>query len=128
VLRARWRHRAPSSPLRRGRRHGVEVVVPLPGAVHPARGWWPDRGRRRNEAEEERMAFDIEVAGTLQRTVRRRLSEIVGGDAVREWQGHIVVSAGDQAAMIGLLHRLNDLGLDIQRIERTDRPRRDEGR
>jgi hypothetical protein len=65
------------------------------------------------------MAFDIEVAGTLRRTVLHRLIELVGDDAVVERGGHIVVSAGDQAAMIGLLHRLNDLGLDIDRIQRT---------
>jgi len=67
------------------------------------------------------MAFDIEVTGSLQRTVRRRLSDIVGDDAVHDRHGHVVVSVGDQAAMIGLLHRLNDLGLEIERVERTDR-------
>ena len=65
------------------------------------------------------MAFDIEVTGTLQRTVRHRLVELVGDDAVDERAGRIVVSACDQAAMIGVLHRLNDLGLDIDRIQRT---------
>ena len=65
------------------------------------------------------MAFDIEVAGMLQRTIRHRLVELVGDDAVAERGGHIVVSARDQSAMIGILHRLNDLGLDIDRIERT---------
>jgi hypothetical protein len=65
------------------------------------------------------MAFDIEVAGTLRRTVLHRLVELVGDDAVAERGGHVVVSANDQAAMIGLLHRLNDLGLDIDRIQRT---------
>lgn len=70
------------------------------------------------------MAFDIEVAGTLQHTVRRRLSDIVGPEAVHDRHGHVVVSAGDQAAMIGVLHRLNDLGLDIERVERTDRGER----
>lgn len=65
------------------------------------------------------MAFDIEVAGTLPRPVRRRLVELVGDDAVAERAGHIIVTARDQAAMIGVLHRLNDLGLDIDRIERT---------
>ena len=48
-----------------------------------------------------------------------RLVELVGDDAVAERGGHIVVTARDQAAMIGVLHRLNDLGLDIARIERT---------
>jgi hypothetical protein len=67
------------------------------------------------------MAFDIEVAGSLQRTLRRRLSEIVGDEAVHDRRGRVVVSVTDQAAMIGVLHRLNDLGLDIERVERTDR-------
>ncbi len=65
------------------------------------------------------MAFDIEVAGTLPRAVRSGLVDLVGDDAVSERGGHTVLSARDQAAMIGILHRLNDLGLDIDRIERT---------
>ena len=65
------------------------------------------------------MAFDIEVGGRLPGTVRTRLVELVGDDAVAERGGHIVVTARDQAAMIGVLHRLNDLGLEIDRIERT---------
>jgi hypothetical protein len=65
------------------------------------------------------MAFDIEVAGTLQQTIRHRLVELVGDNAVAERAGRTVVSARDQSAMIGILHRLNDLGLDIDRIERT---------
>lgn len=65
------------------------------------------------------MAFDIEVTGLLQRTVRHRLLELVGADAVVDRGGHVVVSARDQAEMIGILHRLNDLGVDIDRIERT---------
>lgn len=65
------------------------------------------------------MTFEIEVAGRLRRTVRHRLAELVGGAAVAERAGHLVVSAGDQAAMIGILHHLNDLGLDVDRIERT---------
>jgi hypothetical protein len=65
------------------------------------------------------MAFDIEVAGTLHRTIRTSLAELVGDDAVDERGGRTVLTARDQAAMIGVLHRLNDLGLDISRIERT---------
>ena len=65
------------------------------------------------------MAFDIELTGTLPGTIRRRLTELVGDDAVDERSGHLVVTARDQAAMIGVLHRLNDLGLDIHRVERT---------
>ncbi len=65
------------------------------------------------------MGFDIEVTGTLPRPVRHRLVELVGDDAVTERGGHIIITARDQAAMIGVLHRLNDLGLDIDRIERT---------
>jgi hypothetical protein len=65
------------------------------------------------------VGFDIEVTGMLPRPVRHRLVELVGEDAVAERGGHIVITARDQAAMIGVLHRLNDLGLDIDRIERT---------
>lgn len=63
-------------------------------------------------------AFEIAVAGTLPRTTRHRLVELIGDDAVGEGEHGIVVSARDQAAMIGILHRLNDLGLVIDRIER----------
>jgi hypothetical protein len=65
------------------------------------------------------MAFDIVVAGTVPRAVRRGLVDLVGDDAVVERGDHLVLAARDQAAMIGILHRLNDLGLDIDRIERT---------
>jgi hypothetical protein len=65
------------------------------------------------------MGFDIEVVGTLPGPIRHRLVELVGDDAIAVRGGHIVVTARDQAAMIGVLHRLNDLGLDIDRIERT---------
>lgn len=65
------------------------------------------------------MSFDIEVSGTLRRTVRHRLVELVGDAAVAERPGRVVVSVDDQAAMIGVAQRLNDLGLDIERIERV---------
>ena len=87
--------------------------TPDAGVVEPA------VAARTTVLEEGDMAFAIEVAGTLQRTVRHRLVELVGDDAVDERAGHIVVSATDQSAMIGILHRLNDLGLDIARIERV---------
>lgn len=64
-------------------------------------------------------AFEIALAGTLARTTRHRLVELIGDDAVGErGDDVVVVSARDQAAMIGILHRLNDLGLVIDRIER----------
>jgi hypothetical protein len=65
------------------------------------------------------MSFDIKVVGAAQVTIRHRLVELVGDDAVSERGDQIVVSARDQAAMIGILYRLNDLGLDIDRVERT---------
>ncbi len=65
------------------------------------------------------MAFDIVVAGTSATTLRQRLVGLVGDDDVDERGGVIVVTATDQAAMIGILHHLDDLGLDIDRIERT---------
>ena len=65
------------------------------------------------------MAFDIEVGGMMPATIRHRLAEIVGDDAVCERGGHVVITTRDQSAMIGVLHQLNDLGLDIGRIERT---------
>lgn len=65
------------------------------------------------------MSYDIELEGTLHGAIRRRLRDLVGDDAVGERGGHTVVSAPDQAAMIGIMHRLNDLGLDIDRISRS---------
>ena len=65
------------------------------------------------------MGFEIEVVGVLRRTVRNRLVDIVGAGAFEERADRFVVSVADQSAMIGLLHRLNDLGLDIERIGRN---------
>ena len=65
------------------------------------------------------MPFAIEVAGTLPRAVRMGLVDLVGDEGLVERGGRTVLSARDQSAMIGIVHRLNDLGLDIDRIERT---------
>jgi len=65
------------------------------------------------------MTFAITVDGAAQLPIRHRLIELVGGDAVSEQGGQLVVSAPDQAAMLGLLYRLDDLGLGIARVERT---------
>ncbi len=65
------------------------------------------------------MAFDIEFDGPLQHAVRHRLVELVGDEAIDERAGRIVVSTTDQAAMIGVLQWMNDLGLGIDRVQRT---------
>ena len=65
------------------------------------------------------MAYDIELDGPLQHSARHRLVELVGDDAIDERAGHTVVSTRDQAAMIGVLQWLNDLGLGIDRVQRT---------
>jgi hypothetical protein len=65
------------------------------------------------------MAYDIEVDGPLPRAVHRRLVELVGSDAIDERPDRVVVSTRDQAAMIGIIHWMNDLGLCIDRIQRT---------
>ena len=77
------------------------------------------RGAHRDHPARTLMAFDIEVGGMVPATMQHRLAEIVGDDAVSERGGHVVITARDQSAMIGVLHQLNDLGLDIGRIERT---------
>jgi hypothetical protein len=65
------------------------------------------------------VAFAIEVTGSLHGALHRRLVELVGADALDEHGGRTVVSVQDQAAMIGVIHLLNDLGLDIDRVEQT---------
>lgn len=65
------------------------------------------------------MGFDIEIAGNISDSVRNRLIEMVGDAALAQLPGRVVVTVDDQAAMIGVVHRLNDLGLDIDRIERV---------
>jgi hypothetical protein len=65
------------------------------------------------------VAFAIEVVGILGGTMRRCLVDLVGADAVAEQAGTTVVSAPDQAAMIGVLHRLHDLGLRVERVEQA---------
>jgi hypothetical protein len=74
------------------------------------------------------MSYDIVVAGSMQRTVHRLLADLAGAENVQEQVGEIVVYVNDQAAMVGAVARLNDLGLDIARIERRRDPRRQETR
>ena len=67
------------------------------------------------------MAFIIEIAHTLRGAVRHRLVDLVGDAALRDGPGWVTVAVDDQAAMLGVARRLNDLGLTIDRIERVPR-------
>jgi len=64
------------------------------------------------------MAYVIQLDGSVHATLRLRFAELVGDDAIREEDGATTVAVPDQPAMIAMLHRLNDLGLRVDRVER----------
>lgn len=65
------------------------------------------------------MAFAIEVVGTLEGALRCCLVDLVGEEALAQGAGTIVVSVPDQAALIPVLLRLHDLGIEVERIQRA---------
>lgn len=65
------------------------------------------------------MTFEIKLPGTLDRTTRHALAELIGDDALEQRTDTFVISARDQAALLGILRRLNELGIRIDNVERT---------
>jgi hypothetical protein len=65
------------------------------------------------------VTFDIVICGSPPRTVLCWLRDIVGETGVVQTSGSLRLSVLDQAAMVGVLNRLHDLGLEIERVERT---------
>ena len=65
------------------------------------------------------MSYEVSVSGAARRTVHRLLSDVIGADAVVASGDAVVLSVVDQSAMVGLVTHLNDLGLHIDRVERT---------
>jgi len=68
------------------------------------------------------MSFDVEVNGHVQRTLYERLSELIGETAIHRCGSTVVLSVTDQSAMVALVARLNDLGIQIEEIHRVPRP------
>ncbi|HSL59524.1 MAG TPA: hypothetical protein VK866_16880 [Acidimicrobiales bacterium] len=62
------------------------------------------------------MAFEIVITGSPGRTVRALIEDLVGERAVRDDGGATVVVAEDQAALIGVLTHLHDLGLTVDEV------------
>jgi hypothetical protein len=64
------------------------------------------------------MSFDIEVFGNVQRTLYETMSELVGEAAVRPCGDTVVLRVSDQAALVALITRLNDLCVQIEQVRR----------
>ena len=89
-----------------GRRHPPAVVPRPPERRAATRCGRPDR----DDPAGALMAFDIEVGGMVPATMKQRLAQIVGDDAVWERGGHVVITARDQVG-------------DDRRAPSTQRPR-----
>jgi hypothetical protein len=62
--------------------------------------------------------FHIVVAGVLAPNVLRWLQDALGTDCVVQDPAHVRIAVADQAAMVGALNGINDLGLEIRLVER----------
>lgn len=65
------------------------------------------------------MAYAIELTANLRSMRRLGLVDLIGEDAMSEHGGRVTLRALDQPAMLGILNRLNDLGVAIERVART---------
>ncbi|MGE0306167.1 MAG: hypothetical protein AB7Q27_10435 [Acidimicrobiia bacterium] len=65
------------------------------------------------------MAYEIELTASLHSVQRLGLGDLVGDDAMSEHAGRVTVRVIDQPAMLGVLNRLNDLGVEIEGVAQT---------
>lgn len=65
------------------------------------------------------MTYAIEISGLIRGPRRLGLASLLGDDAICERDGRTVLRVTDQPALLGLLNRLNDLGVQIDRVART---------
>jgi hypothetical protein len=65
------------------------------------------------------MAYAIELIGDVRSMQQLGLADLVGHDAMSERGGRVTLRVLDQPAMLGVLNRLNDLGIEIEGIART---------
>lgn len=64
------------------------------------------------------MAFEIVLTGVPHSTVRKHIVDVVGRERVMVEAGHLVVSAPDQSAVVGLINTINGLGCGISEVRR----------
>jgi hypothetical protein len=65
------------------------------------------------------MAYAIELTANLRTMQQLGLADLVGDDAMSEHGGRVTLQVLDQPAMLGILNRLNDLGVEIDGVART---------
>ena len=65
------------------------------------------------------MSFEIELPGPLDRLTRQALAELIGDDAFQQRTDTVVIAIRDQAALLGALRRLHELGVTIGNVQRT---------
>jgi hypothetical protein len=85
--------------------------------------WGRDALRRGDDRSDDgadvALSFEIVVRATAEQPVPQWLTDAVGPDHVdRQDDGRLRVSVADQAAMVGVLNRLHDLGLEIESVGR----------
>ena len=63
--------------------------------------------------------FNVVLAAAGTRTLRSMLADLVGESAVESRADATVLSVRDQAALVTVISRLHDLGLEIDRVTRS---------
>ena len=59
------------------------------------------------------MSYAIELTANLRSMQQLGLADLVGSDSMSEVRGRVTLRVRDQPAMLGVLNRLNDLGIEI---------------
>lgn len=67
------------------------------------------------------MGYDVEVTVRATRTLRRTLSDFVGESAIHATEDTLVLTVVDQAALVTLIARLNNLGIRVEQVTRARR-------
>jgi hypothetical protein len=65
------------------------------------------------------MTFEVRISARADPAVRRLLTELVGDSALRTAGEHLVIRVIDQPAMVAVVTRLNDLGVEILQVCRA---------
>jgi len=68
------------------------------------------------------MGYEVVAIGSAERTIWLELAERLGTNAIRAGGGKLCLTIPDQAALVALLCRLQDLNITIESVRQTGRP------
>ena len=68
------------------------------------------------------MGYEVVAIGTAERTIWLELAERLGSGAIQARGGKLALTIPDQAALVALLCRLQDLNITIESVRQTAPP------